>query len=229
MEQYANPYVVAAAQPTERAAFIRKTYLHLAGAIALFVGIEAFLITSPIGVSIANAMLGVNWLIILGLFMVVSWVANKWALSDVSRGKQYAGLGLTVVAWSIIFVPLLAYASQFDPQAIGKAAIVTGFLFAGITATAFITRMDFSFLGGFLAIGSFVALGVIVCGVLFGFNLGTWFMAAMVLLAGGSILHTTSQIIHQYRTDQYVAASLGLFAGIALMFWYILQIFMSRD
>ncbi|MEM7148101.1 MAG: Bax inhibitor-1 family protein [Verrucomicrobiota bacterium] len=229
MEQYANPYVVAAAQPSERATFIRKTYLHLAGAIAAFVGIEAFLFNSPLGIAIANAMMGVSWLVVLGLFIGVSWIADKWALSDASRGKQYAGLALTVVAWAIIFVPILAIATQYSPDAIAQAAIVTGFLFLGITATAFITKMDFSFLSGFLAIGGLVALGTIVCGILFGFNLGTWFSAAMVLFAGGSILYTTSQMIHQYRTDQYVAASLGLFAGIAMMFFYILRIFMSRD
>jgi FtsH-binding integral membrane protein len=227
--QYANPYTVAAAQPAERATFIRNTYLHLAGAIAAFIGIEAVLFNSNLGDTIANKMMGLNWLIILGLFMGVSWIADRWARSDASRGKQYLGLGLTVVAWAVMFLPLLAYAKLYDPTAIPKAATVTGFLFLGLTATAFLTKMDFSFLRGFLTIGGFVALGVIVSGVIFGFALGTWFSAAMVLLAGGSVLYTTSQIIHQYRSDQYVAASLGLFAGIALMFWYILQLFMSRD
>jgi hypothetical protein len=32
-----------------------------------------------------------------------------------------------------------------------------------------------------------------------------------------------------YRTDQHVAAALALFAAVALMFWYIVRIFMSRD
>jgi len=60
-----------------------------------------------------------------------------------------------------------------------------------------------------------------------GFNLGLWFSGAMVLIAGCSILYQTSNIIHQFRPDQYVAASLGLFASVALLFWYVLQILMS--
>ncbi len=227
---YANPYSAAAAEPTERAIFIRKTYLHLAGAILAFVGIEAWLLNSSIGESLASWMLSLNWLFILGGFMAASWIADRWAQSDASRGKQYLGLSLFVVAEAVIFLPMLWIAAHYSAaDVIPKAGIVTGFLFAALTATAFVTGKDFSFLRGFIMIGGLVAIGTIVVGILFGFNLGTWFSGAMVLLAAGSILYTTSQIIRQYRTDQYVAASLGLFAGVALLFWYILRIFMSRD
>ena len=49
----------------------------------------------------------------------------------------------------------------------------------------------------------------------------------MVVFACGYILYYTSNILHHYRTDQYVAAALALFASVALLFWYVLQIFMS--
>ena len=52
----------------------------------------------------------------------------------------------------------------------------------------------------------------------------------MVVLASGYILFYTSNILHEYRTDQYVAAALALFASVALLFWWVLRIFMaSRD
>ena len=52
----------------------------------------------------------------------------------------------------------------------------------------------------------------------------------MIALASGYILYDTSNVLHHYREDQYVAAAIELFADVALMFWYILQIFvMSRD
>lgn len=78
-------------------------------------------------------------------------------------------------------------------------------------------------------IGFFIAFGLIVVSVLFGFSLGTIFAGAMALLASGSILYTTSNILHHYRTDQSVSAALSLFASVALLFYYILMIFMSRD
>jgi hypothetical protein len=69
-----------------------------------------------------------------------------------------------------------------------------------------------------------------VVGLIFGFNLGTWFAGAMVLFAGAAIAYETSNMVHHYRPGQHVAAALGLFASVALLFWYILQLVMgSRD
>jgi FtsH-binding integral membrane protein len=105
---------------------------------------------------------------------------------------------------------------------------LTAALFSGITAVAFLSKKDFSFLRGVLTISTFVALGLIVAGMIFGFNLGLWFSAGMVVIASISILYQTSQMIHKYQEDQYVAASLGLLGSFLLLFWYILSIF-SRD
>jgi len=80
-------------------------------------------------------------------------------------------------------------------------------------------------------VGGFAAIGLIVCGTLFGFQLGTLFSAGMVALSAGYILYYTSNVLHHYRTDQHVAAALALFAAVALLFWYILRLVMalSRD
>ena len=112
---------------------------------------------------------------------------------------------------------------------IPKAGIVTLGLFLGITAVVFLTRTDFSFLGPIIAIGGFVALGFIVASLIFGFSLGSIFAFVMVAFAGTAILYETSNVLHRYNTNQHVAASLTLFAAIALLFWYILSIFSSRD
>ena len=110
-----------------------------------------------------------------------------------------------------------------------KAGVVALGLFLGLTAVVFLTRKDFSFLGPILMIGGFVALGFIASSILFGFSLGSIFAFVMVAFAGGAILYDTSNILHRYNTNQHVAASLALFASVALLFWYILQIFMGSD
>jgi FtsH-binding integral membrane protein len=51
----------------------------------------------------------------------------------------------------------------------------------------------------------------------------------MIGFAGAAVLYDTSNILHHYPEDRYVAASLQRFASIALMFWYVLRLFMSRD
>lgn len=229
---YANPYTVAQAAPNERSAFIRKTYLHLAFAILAFVGLEGFLMQQSWAPALIGKMTGgMGWLVVLAAFMGVSFIAEKLAASGASRGVQYAGLALFVVAQAIIFMPLLYVATVYakDPGVVLKAGITTAFIFGGLTFAAFATGKDFSFLRGFLMVGGFVALGIIVVSIFFGFNLGTIFAGAMALFASVAILYSTSNIIHHYRTDQYVSASLSLFASVALLFWYILQIFMSRD
>ena len=63
--------------------------------------------------------------------------------------------------------------------------------------------------------------------MIFGFSLGLVFCAAMVALAAGFIIYDTSNIIHRYGTNEHVAASLALFASVALLFYYILRIFMA--
>lgn len=230
---YANPFKVAIDAPaSERTAFIRQTYLHLGFAILGFIAVEWFLLNQSWSPALIQKMVGgMGWLIVLGVFMGVSFLANRLAESEASRGTQYLGLILFVVAEAFIFMPLLYMAMVYsnDGQVILKAGVTTGFVFGGITFAAFATGKDFSFLRGFLMVGGFVAMGIIIVSIIFGFNLGTIFAGAMALFAAVSILYNTSNIIHHYRTDQYVSASLSLFASVALLFWYILRIFMSRD
>ena len=241
MSQYAdNPYqssstyyppFAAQAMESDRTAFIRRTYLHLAGAIALFAGVEAliFALVPPDTLArICGTMIsGWNWLFVILAFMVVGRVASGWATWGGSRGLQYLGLGLYAVVEAVIFVPLLYYASRFAPNAIGSAALLTGIVFGGLTLFVFISGADFSFLRMYLGIGAMVALGVIVATVLFQWNiLGVGFSALMIALASGYVVYYTSNVLHHYRTDQHVAAALALFAAVALLFWYILQLMM---
>jgi FtsH-binding integral membrane protein len=211
-----------------RAEFITKTYLHLFGAIVAFTLLESFYFLSGLAVPIAMALLGTSWLLVLGGFVVVSWLATRVAHVAESPGAQYAALCAYVLAESIIFVPLLFIAQVAAPGTIQSAAVVTLFAFTGLTVLVFATRKDFSFLGGLLGWCGVVALTTIVGGAVFGFELGTFFSVAMIALAGGAVLHDTSKVMHHFPEDRYVAAALELFASVALMFWYVLRLFLSR-
>jgi FtsH-binding integral membrane protein len=212
-----------------RAEFLARTYSHLFAAIAGFTLFEVFLFRSGLAEGIAGALLGVCWLFVLGGFVVVSWFASRVAARADSRPAQYAALAGFVLAEAIIFVPLLYIANAYAPGAISSAALVTLIGFAGLTAVVFVTRQDFSFLRGIVGYGMVIALVAIVAGAIFGFQLGTWFSVGMVGIAGAAILHDTSHIMKTFPEDRYVAASLQLFASVALMFWYVLRLFMSRD
>jgi len=160
-------------------------------------------------------------------FMGVSWLANSWATSDASQSLQYVGLLLYVVAEAAIFVPLLYVANVVAPMAIPAAGLLTLIMFGGLTALVMITGSDLTSWGKYLWMAGLGTVGVIVCAILFNFELGVWFSGAMIVLASGYILYDTSNVLHRYRTEQYVAASLALFASVALLFWYILRLMMS--
>jgi len=212
-----------------REGFLVRTYNHLFGSILLFILIEWFLFNSGIAQTLAESMLGVNWLFVLGGFILVSWMARKVAYSATSVASQYLALAGFVLAEAIIFVPMLFMASHYAPGAIQSAGTITLLGFGALTGIAFWTKKDFSFLGGLLRWGGILALLAIVGGVMFGLSLGTWFSVAMVGLAGAAILYDTQRIIYDFPEDCHVGAALELFASVALMFWYVLRIVSSRD
>ena len=217
---------------TERATFIKKTYLHVALSVLLFAIVEAVFLSTPFIVKIGMAMSqGMTWLLVLGGFMLATSAAERWAMGSTDKNAQYGALTLYVVAQAFIFVPMMYMAMSVlgQPHLVMQAGIMTLGLFTGLTAVVLLTGKDFSFLRTALTVGGFIAIGLIIAGTIFGFNLGLWFSGAMVLLAAGSILYQTSNMLHHYRTDQYVAASLGLFGALMLLFWYILRIFMSTS
>ncbi|MFN3161547.1 MAG: Bax inhibitor-1 family protein [Rubinisphaera brasiliensis] len=230
MDQLSNPFAIDAARD-ERAAFIRNTYAHLAGAIAVFAGLLYVFVNTPaIRNPMLNMMVGGQWWIILVAFIGVSWLANWWATRGASLTTQYAGLMLYTVAEAIIFVPIVTYVYLMlgQPELLMQAGLLTLITFGGLTAFVMFTGADFSFLRGFLSLAMLVALGLVLCATFFGgINLGTWFTVAMLGLSAGYILYDTSNVMHHYRTDQHVAASLALFASVALMFWYMIQLVIS--
>ena len=213
-----------------RARFITRTYNHLMGSIVLFTLLEVWFFSTGMAETIAAAMMSTSWLLILGGFIVVSWLATRAAHTSESKPAQYAALVAIVVAYSVLFIPMLFIANSYADGTIESAALVTMLGFGGLTAVAFTTRKDFSFMAGALRWAGVLALVAIVAAVLFGFELGTWFSVAMVGFAGAAILYDTSNVLHHYPEDRYVSAALQLFASVALMFWYVLRIFIgSRD
>ena len=228
---------------SDRVRFIRLTYIHLFGAMLAFAGLLWMLfnvepLVKNVSIPILSFALGGrwNWGVVLALFMVVSWVADYWASHTTSRPLQYVGLGIYVVAEALIFVPLLAIVQWKtaaiiakgggDPNIIRDAAYTTLAIFAALTASVFFSKKDFSFMRSGLAIAGAAAMMMVVLSLVFGFNLGIVFSIAMVLLAAGYILYQTSQVFAHYHTENYVAASLALFSSVALMFWYVIRIFM---
>jgi len=217
----------------ERVAFYKKTYAHVAGGVLTFILFEYLLLKSETVVNFALSMTeGYLWLIMLGGFMLITNYAESMALRTKDKNKQYIAYGVYILAEAFIFVPMIYIAAFYmdtGSEILKQASIVTLALFAGLSSVVFVTKKDFSFLKTGLTIASFIAIGLIIAGSIFGFNMGLWFSVGMCLLAGGSILYQTSNLVNKYGEEDYIPAALGLFASLMLLFWYILRIFMSRD
>src|SRR2546427_7104107 len=62
-----------------RGTFVSRTYGHLFGAVCAFTLIEIWLFKTGLAETITRALLGVSWLLVLGGFVVVSWLASRAA------------------------------------------------------------------------------------------------------------------------------------------------------
>lgn len=237
MSTYTNPFTVAMAAPADRASFYRRTYGLVAVSCAAFGLILAGLLSSPLADTLTALLFGngmFGWLLVLGALWAVSAFANRLAFGGASQATQLAGLGIYVVAEAIIFTPLINVclhmfgATVALNEIVAPAALSTFMLAGGLTATVFMTKTDFSFLRAVVSVGFFVALGAILVFALAGINPGTWFIVAMIGFMAAVILYYTWSVKTQFNTDQHVGAALVIFAGIATLFWYMIQLFMSR-
>ncbi len=220
---------VATLDDVARGEFITRVYQHLLVAIGAFIAFEALLINLGVAEAMWDFIAGNSaaWLLLLGGFMVVNWVATTAAHDVLEPSRQYAGLFAMAAAQALIFAPFLHYFFEVQPNGtstVVAAAVITIVGFAGLSAVAFVTRRDLSFLRPLLLWGGVCALVLIFAAVLFGLELGIWFSVAMIALAGASILYQTQTILRRYPSEAYVGASVQLFASVMLLFWYVLRL-----
>jgi uncharacterized protein len=227
------PQPVATLEAEARGAFLVKVYQHLAAAVVAFVLFETLLFSTGLAETIYDLVAGSSgaWLIVLGGFMVVNWMAASAAHDVLNPSRQYAGLFGLAAAEALIFAPFLYYVFNVEgggAVAVGSAAVVTALGFGGLSVVGLATRKDLSFLRPIMLFAGVMALVLIVSALLFGFELGVWFSVAMIGLAGGSILYQTQAILRQYPEEAYVGAAVQLFASVMLLFWYVLRLFSRR-
>ena len=243
------PGAVATVGVSDRVAFLRRTYAHLGVALIAFALITAGMMRYMPETSLKLSGLGggsaMGMLLVLGLFVVVSIGAQRLAQSETSRALQYVGLGLITVVWSVLVQPMIwyalirlgnqsafigadgsihAYISPLAATTILEATILTIEIFTGLTLTVFLTKKDFSFMGGALRLAMFAVIGVAIVAIIFGFQLGVLYSGVIVLLMAGYILYETSLVMSYFRPTQHVAAALMLFTTIVTLFIHLLRI-----
>ena len=210
---------VAAASEETRFNFIRKTYvLFMAGILTAVVSGAICLTVEPV-LAIA---LGILRMPILAFGLIIGGSIAAQALAR-KEGVNYLALfGFTALI-GMIFAPIIAI---YAPSVIGQAAFLTCVIFGSLTAYVFVTRKDFSFMGGMLFIGM---VGMVLAGAanLFFFKssgMSYWISWFVLFLSSGFVLYQTSNLIHEYRENEYCAAALGLFISFFNIFMSLLNI-----
>jgi FtsH-binding integral membrane protein len=215
-----------------RLAFIRRTYLHLAAAIGLLVAVSWALFTADVGLRALEWMNGggtLRLLLAFGGLMAATWFATGLAFSARSQSLQYLGLIAYTLVQALFLSPLLTIAVRAFPgqHLLEAAAGLTLLTFGGLTCFVLTTKKDLTFLRPILFVAMLVSIGVCAASWIFGFNLGLIYTGAMILFSAGVILYQTSNLVHRFRTDQHVGASLGLLAGVISLFVQILVLLMQ--
>lgn len=230
----AQPYAIPVASLDEetRADFMVKVYQHLVAAIVAFMAFETLLFATGAAEGLFNLVYGSGgaWLLVLGGFMVVNWLATAAAHDLANPGRQYGGLFALAGAEALIFAPFLYYVFNEGggTATVASAAVITALGFTGLTVVGLVTRRDLSFMRPLLMWAGVMSLVLIVAAVLFGLDLGVWFTLGMIALAGGAIIYQTQTIMRHYPPEAFVGASIQLFASVMLLFWYVLRLFSRR-
>lgn len=218
----ANTHIGSAAQADALAVnrVLRNTYL-LLGITLAFSAITAA------GAMTLNLSHGAGLMMTLAAIGLVWFVLPRTAESAAGIGVVFAFTGLIGAGLGPIINHYLATTNGTNVvfQALGG----TAFTFLGLSAYALISRKDFSFMRGFIAMGMMIMIGsmiLLIGASLFGYHmpvLSLAFSAGIVLLMSAVILFQTSAIINGGERN-YLMATTSLYLAIINIFTSLLHI-----
>lgn len=172
----------------------------------------------------------------LAMAMGISMI-NPWIMLGVYIGllvllhfNQNNGLGVllcfAITGWlGFALGPVLSAILAVKPTVVLSAFTMATIMFVGLSAYAAISKKDFSFMGGFLAIGLLVAFIAGLIAMFFEIAvLSLVVSAAFVLLSGGVILWQVGNIVNGGETN-YVMATVTLFVSVYNIFVSLLNLF----
>ncbi len=214
-------WTVAQSSAEVQMAFIQKTYvLFLAGILSAIV-MGGITLNTPL-YNVSVGILSSTWLAVILMFGGV-WIAGAVSRTE---GLNYIALFSFTGLIGFLFAPLLSMYEGAFPGIVAQAAFLSVLVFGALTAYVFVSKKDFSFMGGFLFVG---VIALVIGGLANAFffkssGAGYWMAWISLFLFSGFVLYDTSQIIHRYDAKGYCAAALDLFLDFFNIFMAILRI-----
>jgi modulator of FtsH protease len=192
-----------------------------------FILLSLVLGTSAVG---AGVGLGLNLPAGLGMWLVlmVVFIGGPFVISRIDNGQ--AQIGVTF-AWAflvgLLLSPMVGIYLSFPggTSIVLNALATTAVLFTALAGYAVVSRKNFSFMGGFLAVGLIVVFVGIIANLFLQMPmLSLMISGAAVLLMCGCILWETSQLIHEPNVNP-VMVTVSLFGSIVVLFSHLLRLF----
>lgn len=213
---------VSQASAQTRMDFIRKTYvLFMAGIVTAVVAGAITVSSRPL----FEAALAILKMPLLGLVLLLGsvWIASALARTE---GLNYVALFGFTAFTGFWITPLLAMYELSMPGILMQAAVLTLLTFGALTTYVFVTKKDFSFLGGMLFVGLITLIGGLLLNYFFfkSANISYWMSWGILLIFSGYVLFDTSRIINRYDEKSYCSAAIALFLDFFNMFLAILSI-----
>ncbi len=193
---------------------LRNTYLLLGATLAFSA------VTAGLSMALNVPHFGLFTLLVyFGLLFAVHKTQNSgWGLVWTFALTGFMGLTLGPILNA--YLTALPNGGQIVTTALGTTAVA----FLGLSAYAVKSGRDFSFMGGFLAIGAIGAFVLGIVAILFNLSTLSLVVSGMFLIvSGGFMLYQTSQIVRGGETN-YILATITLYVSIYNMFLSLLHL-----
>ena len=190
---------------------LRNTYM-LLGMTLAFSALTAFLNMNGTHPGLLITLVGYVGL----LFATYKLKNSPWGIVTTFALTGFMGYTLGPIIGAFV----AAGASQIVAQALTLTAVA----FVGLSATAIITKKDFSFMSSFLTAGAFVLIGAMILAFIMESSaLHLAVSAGFTIFASIMILFETSQIIKGGERN-YIIATIGLYVSIYNLFVSLLHL-----
>ncbi|BDU75169.1 Bax inhibitor-1/YccA family protein [Mesoterricola sediminis] len=218
---YGDRAAVGMSRDGARAAFVRSVYLWLMGGF----GVAAVgVLSTPYVLAFLLPIFGryFFWPLIIGYFGAFMWAQ---AVSRRKPVNRFAYALFTYVSGILAGIAMAATVQQAGPGIVLTAFALTALDFLVLSAVAFVTRKDFSFLGSFILVGLVVALGASLIGFFYHAEIFHLMISAVIVIAcSAKILWDTSRMLLAGEFDDPAGFALSLFISLLNIFLNLLRL-----
>jgi len=208
-----------------KAAFIRKVYGILSIQLLLTVFVSATFMFVDSAREYALSSMGIMY---TALFLPFGILFALMCYKDKHPINMYLLGAFTLCEAYTMGVVCARYYEAGYGMIVLQALLLTAAVFVSLTSYVFVTKKDFSWMGGGLYMVLMVMVMWSLMNMIFPVTFGgfghTIFSLGGALLFSGYILYDTSNIMHHMGPDDYIMAAISLYLDIINLFLFLLEI-----